>query len=73
MLVDYVILRYVNTNTLKIVNKLKSATLTIIALVREQITIINLILVKYKIYIRDKQPPFRLLYNLLENKLAVLY
>jgi len=28
---------------------------------------------KYKINIGDKKPPFRLLYNLLENKLAVLY
>ena len=33
----------------------------------------NSILVKYKIDIGDKQPPFRPLYNLLENKLAILY
>ena len=36
-------------------------------------TLLNPILVKHKIDIGDKQPPFRLLYNLLENKLAVLY
>ena len=36
-------------------------------------TLLNPILVKYKIDIRDKEPPFRLLYNLLENKLAVLH
>jgi len=30
-------------------------------------------LVKHKINIGDKQPPFRLLYNLLENELAVLH
>ena len=35
-------------------------------------TLPNPILVKYKIDIGDKQPPFRLLYNLLENKLVVL-
>ena len=36
-------------------------------------TLLNPILVKYKIDIGDKQPPFKPLYNLLENKLAVLY
>ena len=36
-------------------------------------TLLNLILVKHKIDIGDKQPPFKLLYNLLENELAVLY
>ena len=36
-------------------------------------TLPNPILVKYKIDIEDKQPPFKLLYNLLENKLVVLY
>jgi hypothetical protein len=35
-------------------------------------TLPNPILVKHKIDIGDKQPPFRLLYNLLENELAVL-
>ena len=35
-------------------------------------TLPNPILVKYKIDIGDKQPPFRLLYNLLKNKLVVL-
>ena len=35
-------------------------------------TLPNPMLVKYKIDIGDKQPPFRLLYNLLENKLAIL-
>ena len=35
-------------------------------------TLPNPILVEYKIDIGDKEPPFRLLYNLLENKLAVL-
>jgi len=35
-------------------------------------TLPNPILVKYKIDIGDKEPPFRLLYNLLENKLGVL-
>jgi len=36
-------------------------------------TLPNPILVEYKIDIGDKEPPFRLLYNLLENELAVLY
>jgi hypothetical protein len=35
-------------------------------------TLPNPILVKYKIDIGDKEPPFRLLYNLLENELVVL-
>ncbi len=35
-------------------------------------TLPNPILVKYKIDIGDKQPPFRPLYNLLENELAIL-
>ena len=35
-------------------------------------TLFNTILVEYKIDIRDKEPPFRPLYNLLENKLVVL-
>ena len=35
-------------------------------------TLLNPILVEYKIDIGDKEPPFGLLYNLLENKLAVL-
>jgi len=35
-------------------------------------TLPNPMLVKYKIDIRDKEPPFKLLYNLLENKLVVL-
>ena len=35
-------------------------------------TLSNPILVKHKIDIGDKQPPFRPLYNLLENELAVL-
>ena len=36
-------------------------------------TLPNPILVEYKIDIGDKEPPFRLLYNLLENELAVLH
>jgi len=36
-------------------------------------TLPNPILVEHKIDIKDKEPPFRPLYNLLENKLAVLY
>jgi len=35
-------------------------------------TLLNPILVKYKIDIGDKQPPFKLLYNLLKNELAIL-
>ena len=35
-------------------------------------TLPNFILIKYKINTKDKQPPFRLLYNLLKNKLVVL-
>ena len=35
-------------------------------------TLPNPILVEHKIDIGDKEPPFRLLYNLLEYKLAVL-
>jgi len=35
-------------------------------------TLPNLILVEHKIDIGDKEPPFRPLYNLLENELAVL-
>jgi len=35
-------------------------------------TLLNPILVEHKIDIGDKKPPFKLLYNLLENKLAVL-
>jgi len=35
-------------------------------------TLPNPILVEHKIDIGDKEPPFRPLYNLLENKLAVL-
>ena len=35
-------------------------------------TLFNPILVKHEIDIGDKEPLFRLLYNLLENKLAVL-
>ena len=33
----------------------------------------NPILVKHEIDIGDKQPPFRPLYNLLENELVILY
>ena len=36
-------------------------------------TLLNPILVKYEIDIRDKKPLFRPLYNLLKNKLVVLY
>ena len=36
-------------------------------------TLLNPILVEHKIDIGDKEPPFRLLYNLSENKLAVLH
>ena len=36
-------------------------------------TLFNPILVEHKIDIGDKEPPFRLLYNLLENELAILY
>ena len=36
-------------------------------------TLPNPILVKHKIDIGDKEPPFRPLYNLLENELVVLY
>ena len=36
-------------------------------------TLPNPILVEYKIDIGDKEPPFGPLYNLLENKLVVLY
>ena len=36
-------------------------------------TLPNPILVKYKIDTGDKQPPFGPLYNLLKNKLAILY
>jgi len=35
-------------------------------------TLPNPILVEHKIDIEDKEPPFGPLYNLLENKLAVL-
>jgi len=35
-------------------------------------TLPNPILVEHKIDIGDKKPPFRPLYNLLKNKLAVL-
>ena len=35
-------------------------------------TLPNPILVKHEIDIRDKEPPFRPLYSLLKNKLAVL-
>jgi len=35
-------------------------------------TLPNSMLVEYKIDIGDKEPPFRPLYNLLENELAVL-
>ena len=35
-------------------------------------TLLNPMLVEHKIDTRDKKPPFRLLYNLLENELAVL-
>jgi len=35
-------------------------------------TLPNSILIKYKIDIKDKKPPFGPLYNLLKNKLAVL-
>ena len=35
-------------------------------------TLPNPMLVEYKIDIEDKKPPFKPLYNLLENKLAVL-
>ena len=35
-------------------------------------TLFNFILVKYKINIKNKQPLFGLLYNLLKNELAVL-
>jgi len=35
-------------------------------------TLSNPMLVEYKIDIEDKEPPFRPLYNLLENKLVVL-
>jgi len=36
-------------------------------------TLPNPILVEHKIDTGDKKPPFRPLYNLLKNKLAVLY
>jgi len=36
-------------------------------------TLPNPILVEHKIDTGDKEPPFRPLYNLLENELAVLY
>ena len=35
--------------------------------------LLNHILIKYKIDIKDKKPSFKLLYNLLKNKLAVLH
>ena len=34
--------------------------------------LLNPILVKYEIDIGDKQPPFRLIYSLLENELVIL-
>jgi len=39
---------------------------------RAAYALLNSISVKHEIDIRDKQPPFRLIYNLLENKLATL-